>query len=189
MNELIDVGVIKLSDRAVVSDPCYDRSTWCMLTGVPVMPGEYKVYALLARKATERPRVAGIICYHCNSFTDLEQVVKQKWTKYDDFGVDSGQAGIFDDSIYPVSKDARGEYDDTSSFYGECCHITLHSSCECLASGKGIVTSSGYGDGFYRLRVIKQRELCCAMLLDFEIMSLIPALKNCVKQEDCKNDI
>jgi hypothetical protein len=47
-------------------------------------------------------------------------------------GVDSGQAGIFCDSIYPITSDI-GEYEDVGSFYGACCNAT----CGAGYSSKG----------------------------------------------------
>jgi hypothetical protein len=64
-----------------------------------------------------------------------------------DFGVDSGQFGIFDASIY----DGDSEYGQPG-FYNDCCEATLtHDRCGTVGdlSQLGFVSSSGYGDGGY----------------------------------------
>jgi hypothetical protein len=65
-------------------------------------------------------------------------------------GIDSGQCGIFDDTIYPADKKSRGKFDDKGSFYGECCQITLSKEKGGIMKNcKGLVSSSGFGDGIY----------------------------------------
>lgn len=68
--------------------------------------------------------------------------------------VDSGQAGIFDADLY--AQHQGGEYDQADTFYGQVCHLT----CDTEQSGGvvtinddtfGAVSTSGYGDGDYRM--------------------------------------
>ncbi len=66
-------------------------------------------------------------------------------------GVDSGQAGIFDDVQYG---DGDGEYGDTDTWYGRMCETTS----DPIGAGvqpEGVVSSSGFGDGGYDCQVIR----------------------------------
>lgn len=135
---------ITLSDSVVVSDPCYQRDIWCMGFLKGVKPGTYIPEIFLGSNG----RVESIEVCH-------ESHTAQKWEKTDfEVGVDSGQAGIFDDSIYPHGE--TGEYDDLTQFYGKCCALTLDQPHRGgTLEGKGLVSSSGYGDGGYDCEVSK----------------------------------
>jgi|GEM_PF-2407011 len=183
MIELQELGIIELSGNTVISDPCHDRDTWCSIQGFTVKPGLYKAVSLNSCK-NYFPRIAGIVCYHNESFADVHEVARRRWVEVGVFYVDSGQAGIFDDSIYPQSKDDNGDYDDPSSFYGECCDITLNPLCGCLHSNKGVVTSSGYGDGCYSLYAVYKKNERVALIMDFGVLKLRQALRDL----DSKNE-
>ncbi len=61
-------------------------------------------------------------------------------------GVDSGQAGFFDDDLYPEGD--PGEFTDADSFYGQACKLTLNGNIAgCLDFGAN--AQSGWGDGCY----------------------------------------
>lgn len=157
---------IRLSRRVVVSDPCYTRDTWCMGFLENVKPGKYKpILTYTDETGGWGERVAEVAVFH----ESAGYISDSRWEKADfEVGVDSGQAGIFSDYIYPTGKDT-GEYDDKTSFYGACCEATLgegykkfsewaekgqKGTCpEWLRGGtilnEGVVSSSGYGDGEY----------------------------------------
>ena len=159
-----ELGVVEFSGKVVVSDPCYDRDVWCMKPDLPVLPGRYHVYAVYNDEKDWSVRVAALLFRHegCN------QVPFRGWKDIDaEIGVDSGQCGIFDDSIYPREKD----HPDHKPFYEECCDITLtDGQAGILQSGKGAVSSSGYGDGSYNLSVIEHNGVNVALLLDYGLV-------------------
>lgn len=172
MNEIIELGTITLSERAVVSDPGYDRTVWCMNNNVQVKSGEYLSFAIKSDEDKFGDRVACIICIRSQSFTDLKKALRKNWSVVDTtIGVDSGQAGIFDNSVYPEGTDV-GEFGEPDTFYGECCEITLgDQSCGRLKNGKGIVSSSGFGDGSYELKALKEGDASIALMIDFGLTS------------------
>lgn len=146
---IVNAGHIKLSGKVVVSDPCYDRSVWCMATDIAVKPGLYTTYIFRKDEKEWGVRVAAIMAIH----TDYSGSLKKDWEPYECcIGVDSGQCGIFDDAVYPATESSGGEYGDEDSFYGECCKLTLsEEQGGILKFRNGIVSSSGYGDGSYAL--------------------------------------
>ena len=92
------VGFVELSDKVVVSDPSYDRGTWCMATDVPVKPGTYEAYISKINDKDFGTRVSSIVLIH-SEFADF---IDENWVQYDcTIGVDSGQCGVFDDTVYP----------------------------------------------------------------------------------------
>jgi|GEM_PF-543514 len=158
------LGAVEFSGKVVVSDPCYDRDCWCMKPDFPVLPGKYHVYAFYNDEKDWGVRVAALLFRH----ESFDQIPFHGWKDIDaDIGVDSGQCGIFDDSIYPQEKD----HPDHKPFYEECCDITLaDSQAGILQSGKGVVSSSGCGDGSYNLSVIEHNGANIALLLDYGLV-------------------
>lgn len=137
---------ITLSDKVMVSDPCYDIGTWCQIQLDNVKPGNYNVHVIKSDEETWGIRCASLIVKHVDKkiSNDMELIIHDG-----EVGVDSGQAGIFDMSIYPEHQHTRTSED---VFYEECCDTTLsRMSCGTLSNGKGVVSSSGYGDGSYNL--------------------------------------
>lgn len=144
------IGVFKVrGDRLMLSDPCYERGTWCQGVVEDVKPGKY-----VAKVAIETethgwgPRVAELEAVH-QDFTGAPVYSRLPF----EVGVDSGQAGIFDDLIYPEgNRDQGGEF-NKDGFYDICCNITLEGGSSCCGAGVlldgGVVSSSGYGDGGY----------------------------------------
>lgn len=128
------------SGKIVISDPCYTRDTWCQKVLDNVKNGIWNV------ETTESydGRIASI-------HTRLNHSSIKSYEYVNDLGVDSGQLGIFDDSIYPKGDKDSGEfeYDDKNCFYGKCCDKTLGDEQFGIVDNLGVVSSSGWGDGSY----------------------------------------
>ena len=158
--------MIKLSSEVYVSDPCYDKGTWCQLHLKGLLPGNYHVIVDIHET------------YGRNSVLRIthESMLKGKdsnlrFNYLGEAAVDSGQLGIFDamsyrNDQYPVlpaklhksrkkqdewvvgeyykSKDKEGEdwYDRITSY-------TCNTENSWGTYDAGVVTSSGWGDGFY----------------------------------------
>lgn len=126
------------SDKLIVTDPCYNRGTWCQGIVENCLPGKW-------------------FCYIVNDGGDVAELhaVHEKYRKRHlytetkapfEIGVDSGQAGVFDESLYPVGE--CGDYGDLNTFYGRACDATEKSHNVGLIT-EGAVSRSGYGDGGY----------------------------------------
>lgn len=88
---------IKLSDKVVVSDPCYERGTWCMGIIENVKKGKWRTFVEYYDDGKWGTRVKNLIVSH-------NRATPTRIRRAMDFevGVDSGCAGVFCDSIYPM---------------------------------------------------------------------------------------
>ena len=172
-----ELGPIELSGTVVVSDPCYDRDVWCMKPGVKVKPGKYRVFVSRQNEGRFGIRIACIMVVH----EDYEAADIKKWDVCSgSIGVDSGQCGIFDDTIYPMMQD----HQDFEPFYGECCALTLsEESVGILSSDKGVVSSSGYGDGSYTLCTAFQDGHTIGLLLDYDLGKMSQVMRALVSRQ------
>jgi hypothetical protein len=156
------LGEVTFSDRVVVSDPCYSLSVSCIKTDIPVEPGIYVATIVLSDEG--RPwgvRVASLSVVH-QSYLEISSPWEIISTE---IGVDSGQCGIFDDSIF--ARLEGGE--DNAVLYDECCDLTW-GDAGILSSGLGIVSTSGFGDGTYTLLGKKENDNYVALLINYTVM-------------------
>lgn len=88
---------IKLGTITFISDPCYNKNTWC--TGeVNTLPGEY-----IVQEITEKgkyPILKGVFVVHSSQYGKIgyNQCCEDSLI---DVGVDSGECGIYDSEKYP----------------------------------------------------------------------------------------
>lgn len=140
------LGTIELSSNVMVSDPCYTIGTWCQIQLNNVKPGQYEVFTVTSDEGEWGIRSANLILKHVDTVLDENFLLIEH---EGDVGVDSGQAGIFDMSIYPKNAHSKIEY---STFLDECAiYTSTEERCGILSNKKGAVSSSGYGDGSYVL--------------------------------------
>jgi len=119
----IDRGSITLSDKVRVSDPCYDIDTGCAGTIDNVKPGEYECFEFRGNfpsnwdgKVHDDHRVAAIEIRHKDC---TEPAYK---THLDiDVGVDSGQAGFYDQAYFEQVKQDEVLEDE---WYSKVCGLT-----------------------------------------------------------------
>jgi hypothetical protein len=180
----INAGYIELSGKVVVTDPCYNRNVWCMVKDIAVKPGMYAAYIVKSDEQDFGVRVACIMVVH-ESYADL---LRTEWEPlHNNVGVDSGQCGIFDDTVYPAEDDAPGSYDDESTFYGECCQLTLSDeSGGVMKNRKGVVSSSGFGDGVYELLCQYHEGERVALMVDFNLENRRSVMKALVNSQKSK---
>ena len=142
MSDAEYVGQFKVKSGSLrVSDPSYDKDTWCAGVIEDVKNGNWESYIKLDETSS---RVSELI----SLYSDVSSVTRKKdnWIEQSiEVGVDSGQCGIFDDDYYPNVK--TGEFGDTETFYGKCCDMTTSEFSGVLDFGT--VSSSGFGDGSY----------------------------------------
>lgn len=108
---------MQVLNKVIISDPCYDRGTSCMIEQDNMLEGNYNYYIEESDEGDWGIRVKSIEIIHENYKRP------SKWKLMKGYvGVDSGQAGIFCDSIYPLEE--TGEYGHVETFYGKCCELT-----------------------------------------------------------------
>ena len=159
------LGDIRLSGTVHFSDPCYTQDVWCRAIKDNVLPGIYRCYAMYGERGT---RVHMLLAIH-SSYAPWR--FKMRWTDYALLGVDSGQMGIFDDSLYPKDNGPEKVKED---FYKACCDITLPLAQAGIledpifvVQARGCVCSSGWGDGSYQLLTNAGKNRKKAFLIDF----------------------
>jgi len=126
-----ELGLFEVaSGTVVISDPCYERGTWCA-GELAVKKGTWKAFVIFRDN-----RVGELLAYH----TSINLSTLKGWEMLPfEVGVDSGQAGIFDDIVYARDDDA---------WYRSCSAITLKAPGAGVLKN-GVVAESGHGDGSY----------------------------------------
>ncbi len=108
------------SGKIRVTDPCYDKNTWCSGVIENALSGEWFADSVILDNSQTNgwgSRVSELVIWHkdydANNILELTDI---------DVGVDSGQAGFFDEAEYPEGD--TGEYGNTETFYGKVCEGT-----------------------------------------------------------------
>jgi len=142
-----------ISGKICVTDPCYKRGTWCANFDVPAKNG---VWVAKVTKNKEG-RIKALYAHHEHfGESKLNEVLPNE------VGVDSGQAGIFDSSIYP---DGERDYRDENSFYKKVCNLTDKSWG--IYNNAGVVSRTGYGDGGYEAKCAKHNNEIVSVKITF----------------------
>lgn len=133
-----------VSGKVCLSDPCYKAGTWCGKYDLPAKNGTWYVTVV-----NDGGTVHSFVAEH----EDYEgDTTSNDWITR--LGVDSGQFGVFDSSIY----DGGGDF-DLPGFYKDCCDTTLQVGTPFgVVQSKGFVSSSGYGDGVYNAFVLRNQD-------------------------------
>jgi hypothetical protein len=143
---LNDLGTFSVNSETLrVTDPCYNKNTWCAGDLKKVKNGEWKANTLVfsAGLTGWGPRNAELRIFLPG------EIPTTKWTKSKiDVGVDSGQAGFF--ANYPEEPRDDGWYDNI-------CDLSL-SRYEGGVIQDGVVSRSGFGDGGYKCYYRKNNE-------------------------------
>lgn len=151
---------IKLGSEVICIDPCYDDAA--LGVKLSVLPGSYYCYVSRA----EDERIASISVRHVDHTDvaiDMEYSPSESDTrKY--VGVDSGQASIIDFKAWQAYVAHPKDESVAEEWYQQACAHTLSrlqygimvgNDCNWREAAYGFVSSSGYGDGCYRVYVAK----------------------------------
>jgi hypothetical protein len=157
MNKEYIVGTFEVtSGTLIVSDPCYSRRTWCMGQLENVKKGTWIATVSRGTVGGWGTRNAELTIQHSNF--EKESHEPETVASFE-VGVDSGQAGFFDDCSYPLSIREQGDYGKPDTFYGKVCIGTLDSRLSAdIVDNAGVVSSSGFGDGGYVCLVTRNAE-------------------------------
>lgn len=139
------LGSFNQSVTMIVCDPCYKRdySTGpSLFNRIEVVAGSWDAFTYYFGGRVSRLEAK----LHGSHSSKYEVLVE-------DCSVDSGQFGFYDDTIFPYY-DER-DHEDKDKFYGKCCDITLSKLQAGIIDDKGVVSSSGFGDGSYKVTVGK----------------------------------
>jgi hypothetical protein len=171
---------IYLGAEVMVSDPCYTVPTWCQHKLTSVLPGEYLTTAFKSDNTDGwGMRCAALVAVHKDY---MEDELAWRTVTTADIGVDSGKCGIFDmesyrndsiaeeittpDSNFHIVFDGEGE-----KWYEKMCKFTLGDQ-QWGSYNTGVVSSSGIGDGSYRLLVAKHKGRVVGIAIDYLLFKL-----------------
>ena len=162
------IGEVLFVDGLVdVSDPCYDRGTWCARYDVKVKPGKYcafidevdfpstweyqdgdeKYYpeAVPGKKFTMHDiRVVTLTIFNSEY---VRQYLNKEYNCYklsDNIGVDAGLCGFYSHLPESLSDDEWNKLVDNLE------ENSNHNVCDCHHLN-GVTVSSGFGDGVYKV--------------------------------------
>ena len=158
---------IQLGSSVAVSDPCYEKAE---LTLDNVLSGKYVTFVRHLLLEDWGNRVGALVCVHESFFGN-----ELTWEEEGAIGVDSGQAGIFSLDTYQKDEavvgltpyDFKGGHPDMEEFwYRVCCNMTIGERAWGTYD-KGVVSSSGIGDGCYDVYVAKHEGKVVGIHIDF----------------------
>ena len=146
------------SGAMVVSDPCYtiDPPTWCQGIIPNVKPGLWTAGVDM----NDNGRIKSIYAYNNEAYLKNSNIIDLAYKGGElpfVVGVDSGQAGFFDQKYYrddEIAKDLPKEFEDNyakkpgDEWYRACAAQTLGED-RWGTVPYGVVSSSGWGDGSY----------------------------------------
>ena len=164
------IGEITLGKDVCVSDPCYNRDTWCMTVLKNVKPGRWEVRASIDTIDTWGER-----CYILELFhRTVSQNENLKWEEHFELGVDSGTMSVIDDAFYRRKNNSAEEFESDEktkeNFMDKCYNLTTDNHVGLFTYGSqkvGVVCSSGCGDGCYPLYVVEKDGEIVAMRISF----------------------
>lgn len=155
------------SDILRITDPCYTKDTWCSGILQNCQIGKWSAFLIYSNEGSFGIRVSQIFAVAGDiSISDAQKVLDEYNWKLANIhvGVDSGQAGIFEDNEYP--EEETGEYGDNTTFYGKCCDLT-QTDDQGGVLDFGVVSSSGYGDGSYECFYAEKNDLISSIRIVF----------------------
>lgn len=136
------LGMIKLSNKVMVSDPCYSVGTWCQGVVENVLPGTYNCYILNGMTGWG-DRIKELYVTNSNRPISREEI---NILMGFEVGVDSGIAGIFDYDYY--EKYHKDSHDDAYNAWFDKYVLKNHPDFR-ITSDLGVWSRSGVGDGGY----------------------------------------
>lgn len=148
MVRIVDLGRINLGSKVIMTDPCYELGTWCTETIENMRAGEYVACAAVCEEESDDWCAGRIMAQYVLPEGMTIEEFKGRSQKFTDIGVDSATAGIFD---YDFFKEAKKK-DDTLYMQEHFFNVQHESSSIWTLGtpcGRGIVTTSGVGDGSY----------------------------------------
>lgn len=113
-------NIIKLGNKVIVSDPCYDLGTWCQAVIENVKEGNYSTFFKTLDDDEKTIETIGVVLDGINVLEEDYILLNNT------IGVDSGTAGIFDYKYYEEKHDTSENKDkfmdyieDRTNYYNQ----------------------------------------------------------------------
>lgn len=148
---MIEIGTFEQTSSSIrISDPCYSKDVWCTHVLIGAKRGIWRSMLLEVIDEDWGRRNAFLIAHH-EDYPFPDDFWYMNTVGSFEFGVDSGRAGIFDDSMYEPDTVYRKEY-----------HTLLP---------HGVFCDSGVGDGGYiGYYDVDKGGKIVALALDFQML-------------------
>lgn len=184
---------ITLDDTVMVSDPCYSNEVWCQIKLTNVLPGEYYTTCRIIDDPFWGERCSVLLVVHKDYIDDT-----LSWRNTPgEVGVDSGRAGIF--SYDTFRNDSICETIDSpglgfilpnfnipgDEWYETVSGFTVGPEMWGYYS-KGVVSSSGIGDGGYRCLLAKHKGKIVGIAIDYFMEKLRNKDMNIIIEQQLK---
>lgn len=168
MNRLRYIGTHHFNHTIDITDPCYDRDTWCALWDVNIKPGDYHCQVITTNTWGVRNGVSMIL--HKDHYEKYETPDFEDFEYLGHIGVDAGLAGFFND---------KQTYSDEKWDTLYCSEPPSHGlntiiQPSTFIKNNGFYTQSGLGDGGYNVLVQKKDGEIIAIVIDFNL-DLLPS--------------
>lgn len=151
------------SGKIDITDPCYDRDTWCRMNGIQVKPGKYYCYVsvLKGKMAKEwGKRIVSMMIVHENA--DLSKPLGLN--EIGSVGVDAGLMSIAESGVKPDYTDTQwmqciGFLDklEEHATYGIDAFVSTDFSLG-KKPRKQFWAGSGFGDGVYGVYAVDSHD-------------------------------
>lgn len=141
MEEIYYIGYLELQDKVDITDPCYDRDTWCRMT-TDCKAGTYYGFVKEVDCGDWGKRIAQISISQKHKFSDITGM-----ECIGSIGVDAGLAGFFNN---------KPDY-DREEWRNFCDVVDFSKEVQAWDIGYGLFSSSGYGDGGYNVYANQDR--------------------------------
>lgn len=149
---------IRLGSKVRVSDPCYGTNVWCAGVIDNVKEGIYNASVEMSDEGMWGIRVKSLTIVHA----DYKGFLFFNESARFEVGVDSGQAGFYDEDYYQQYHTAKDVDDD---WYDAICELTYPFGTK---DDKCVVSSSGFGDGCYTCyMLVDDDNKVVAMMIEF----------------------
>lgn len=158
-----NLGTFEVKSGALfVTDPCYEREVNPKNIVRKVMNGIWEAMVITSDEGSWGIRNGILIAYHEKS----SPTGYVNWSrKRFEVGVDSGQAGIYDNDKFV----GRIDGDDASEeWYQKNCKLSMSTLSAGVLDG-GCISSSGFGDGGYVCRTNTVDGKVVGVMIDFLI--------------------
>lgn len=155
--KIFKLGTFNVTEnKIIVADPSYNYTDFGTLILDDVLEGKYFSHITTADNLVTSLNI-------CHS--DYKKNFEKNFSSYGEIAVDSGQAGFFDKKYFVENQ--GGNFGDINSFYGLACAITMSPKQAGVMKKFGVVSSSGFGDGFYKVFVSRNddRKIISAKIL------------------------
>jgi len=165
------IGSIDIEDGMVdITDPCYDRDTWCRINDAPVKPGKYDCFSVVGDDGWgPRP-------YRCRiQHESLGGGTVKNFECFGAVAVDAGVCGFFSHKPNYKEDDQWGDvcgrldaHNKRADVQDDAYRAYLFHKEDAVMRCEAFFTESGMGDGYYEVYAAKKEGEIVALELRFD---------------------